>query len=84
MIQLITIIKQSESAKKSERLIELPNNFKNFFLPARKIIPRQYQEKIRRNPRVHELTSACYTHTTSYLGKCYIICNNQVVSRCGI
>ena len=30
MIQLITIIKQSESAKKSERLIELPKNVKNF------------------------------------------------------
>ena len=81
MIQLITIIKQSE--KEQNERNKISENNMNFFMPARKITPRQFKKNSRRIPRERDLTSACYTHTTSYLGKCYIICNNEVVGRCG-
>ena len=87
VIQLITIIKQSENENiersQLSKFSEMPKNAVKFFSPARTITPRQFQRKVKRVPRARDLTSPCYTHTTSYLGKCYIICDNQVVTRCG-
>ena len=84
MIQLLTIIKKSEKEKSERNKInKIPRKNMKFFMPARTITPRQFVKKMRRVPRERDLTSACYTHTTSYLGTCFIFCNNEVVARCG-
>ena len=67
----------------SDKFSELPHKIMKFFMPTRKIIPQQFHKKSKMVSREHEWSGACYTHTSSYLGKCYVICDNQIIARCG-
>ena len=93
VIELVTIIKfqNDDTAIKvprNEKLIQRNRNSElPFFEPASEIVPRQFRKAERsgrRNARLMQTKGSqpCYTHTVNLFGKCYVMCDKNIVRRC--
>ena len=87
---------KSNHKNNNENNKTLPDHIKAFFLPARKIIPKQFKKKINQileedpyAPMYNfkdlgdiDSNQECYTHTINLEGECWVACDRIPTRPC--
>ena len=74
-------------------VMNLPEYMVRFFMPAERIIPKQYKRTVENDTAAGTLnydiedgaritTVKCYTHTISLGGHCWVLCDRMVLRPC--
>ena len=74
-------------------VMNLPEHMVRFFMPAERIIPKQYKRKVKNDTaadtinydiedgaRITEVK--CYTHTITLGGHCWVLCDRMMLRPC--